>query len=381
MAPGTPHGPSGPTLSVSMIVRNEARRLPAFLDALDGLADEICITDTGSEDESVQMAIHRGCRVQSFPWCGDFAAARNAALQPCTGTWILSLDADERIAHEDWAALRALVAGPTDHAYRFLTRNYGNDTTASGYTWCTPDDPRALGFPGWFPSTKVRLFPNRPGIAFEGAVHEMVHASLGRLGITIHDATIPVLHYPLLEAAPEARAHKQTLYLELGIKKRDARPGDPLAHHELGDQYLDMGRFGEALACYKEAVRLEPENPRWLADLGAALLLLGHVAPAIQALELALRHDPTAAECWRNLGVARVRQENWRAARDAFSRALELTPDHPENQRYLAIALDACGERPEAIALLRRLLARFPAHEEGQALLSRIQSEANEKSD
>ena len=373
MADATPNTGAGASLSVSVIIRNEARRLPAFLDALDGLADEICITDTGSEDGSLEIAARRGCRVQSFPWCGDFSAARNAALHPCTGTWILSLDADERIAPEDEGALRALLAGPRDRAYRFLTRNYSDDTSASGFTWCAPDDPRALGFPGWFPSTKVRLFPNRPGIAFEGPVHEMVHRSLSRLGIALHDTAIPIHHYPLLDAPPDARAQKQSLYLQLGIKKRDARPGDPLAHHELGDQYLDMGRFGEALACYKEAVRLEPENPRWLADLGAALLLLGHVAPAIQALELALRHDPTVAECWRNLGVARVRQENWRAARDAFSRALELDPDHPENQRYLAIALDACGERAEAIALLSALLGRFPGHQEAKNLLESLE--------
>jgi len=364
--------PVDATLSISMIVRDEALRLPAFLEAHAGLADEICITDTGSKDGTVEIASAAGCVVHAFTWCGDFAAARNAALRPCVGEWILSLDADERIEREDWPALRALMSPPKERAYRMVTQNYTDQMGATGFVWSPPDDPRRMGFPGWFPSTKTRLFPNVPGVSFEGQVHEMPHQSLARLGIALHDSPIPVYHYPLLEASVEARAAKQALYLELGIRKRDTNPNDPLAHHELGDQYLDLGRGAEAFQCYKEAVRLEPENPRWLADLGGVLLLMGQVPQAIQALTLALARDPAGEEVWRNLGVAHARRENWCEARDAFERALALNPVHPENRRYLAIALEGCGERARAIALLEGLLGEFPAHEEARALLERL---------
>ena len=357
-----------PDLSVSMIVRNEARRLPGFLDALGDLADEVCITDTGSEDGTLEIARSRGCRVGSFPWCGDFSEARNAALSSCTGRWILSLDADEVIAREDHATLRALLQGPRDRCYRFVTRNYTDEATASGFVWALPDYTRALGFRGWFPSSKVRLFPHLPGARFEGRVHELIHTSLEGRGVSVTDTAIPVHHYPLLNQPEEGRARKQALYLELGQQKIEARPDDAGARHELGDQYADLGDYVQALTCYKEAVRLEPGNPNWLRDLGSALLLLGQLPQAVQALELSLRIAPGAEEGWRNLGVARARREDWPAAREAFGRAHTLNPDHPENQRYLAIALQACGDRDGALALLERLLERYPGHEEARTL-------------
>jgi len=364
---------SATLLSVSMIVRNEARRLPGFLDALGGLADEICITDTGSSDETAAIASSWGCRVQSFSWCDDFAAARNEALRPCTGAWILNLDADEIIARDDHDALRALARGPRDRCYRFVTRNYTQDPSTSGFQWASGDDVHAAGYPGWFPSSKVRLFPNIPGIAFEGAVHEMIHGSLARLGVSPANAGIAVHHYPFLHQSPEAHAAKQSLYLALGRKKAAESPNDPRAHHELGDQYMDLGDFSLALASYKEAVRLEPRNPIWLKDLGSALLLLEQVPHAVQALALSAKLNDADEDCWRNLGIAHVRLGDWPAAQNAFERAQALNPAHPETQRCLAIARQEQGDTPGALALLESLLERFPGHPEARALYDDLQ--------
>jgi cytochrome c-type biogenesis protein CcmH/NrfG len=372
MAGSSPSDARKPILSVSMIVRNEARRLPGFLDALANLADEICITDTGSEDGTPEIATARGCRVRHFPWCGDFAAARNAALAPCTGQWILSLDADEMIAPEDHAAIRAMTEGALDCCYRFVTRNYTDESTAIGFVWSPADAPHTAGFPGWFPSGKVRLFPNLPGIAFEGVVHELIHHALERRGVRVVDSPVPIHHYPLLHQSPEARARKQALYLALGQQKVARTPDDPMAHHELGDQYVDLGDYAQALLCYKEAVRLDPGNPAWIRDLGGVLLLLGHVTPAERALELSVRLGHGDEDAWRNLGVARARQENWPGARDAFAHAHALNSEHPENQRYLSIALQACGDHDAALALMERLLERYPTHQEARALYTAL---------
>lgn len=361
-----------PVLSVSMIVRNEALRLPGFLNAVAGLADEVCVTDTGSTDNTRSIARDRGCVVQTFPWCNDFSAARNAALRPCTGAWILSLDADEVIAQEDHVALRQLTAGPRTRCYRFVTRNYTNDIGTSGFVCAKPGDPNCAGFSGWFPSSKVRLFPNVSGIAFEGAVHELIHVALSQQGIAACDTDIVVHHYPLLHQSASARAEKQALYLTLGKQKIAADPDDANARHELGDQYIDLGEYGLALESYKEAVRLDPANPIWLKDLGSTLLLLGQLPQALRALTLAARLNPNVEECWRNLGIAHAREENWPAAHDAFSRAHTLNAAHPENQRYLAIACQACGDRAGAIALLETLLAQFPDHEEARALYEQL---------
>ncbi len=361
-----------PELSVSVIVRNEAQRLPTFLDDLAPLRCEVCLVDTGSSDDTVAIARSRGLTVHTFPWCDDFSAARNAALAHCRGEWVLSLDADERIAPEDVGALSELIHGPRDIAYRLTTRNYSTNSTVSGYVAARLDDPNAAGYPGWFPSTKVRLFPRIPGIGFEGAVHELIGPSLERKGIRMATADIPIHHYPMRHRSEADQLKKQHFYLELGKQKIAQNPSDPKAHNELGDQYVDLGEIGLALKSYKEAVRLDPGNAHWLKGLGSALLLAGQTPQATQALRMSLQRDADQEECWRNLGVAYVQAGDWTQAREAFEQALDAAPDHPENQRYLAIARHSCGDTTGAIALLERLLGAWPDHGDARALYASL---------
>ncbi len=85
------------TLSLAMIVRNEAACLRRCLDSVAGLVDEMVVVDTGSDDDTVAIARSCGARVEHFPWTGHFGDARNAALAHCTGDWVLQLDADEAL--------------------------------------------------------------------------------------------------------------------------------------------------------------------------------------------------------------------------------------------------------------------------------------------
>src|SRR5262249_6715656 len=66
-----------------------------------GLVQEMVIVDTGSTDRTREIAISTGAKVIDFPWIDDFAAARNEALKHATGSWIFSLDADDRLDNEN----------------------------------------------------------------------------------------------------------------------------------------------------------------------------------------------------------------------------------------------------------------------------------------
>ena len=141
-----------PLISAAMIVKNEARHLPACLECLSRFADEICVTDTGSEDSTADIARQFGCITGHYDWCGDFSAARNAALALCTGEWVFVADADEYIAPEDAPRIRALTAKGPGHWFAFIARNYTNEAHLSDFTPCTPEDVYAHGFAGWYPA-------------------------------------------------------------------------------------------------------------------------------------------------------------------------------------------------------------------------------------
>ncbi|MDO4223900.1 MAG: glycosyltransferase family 2 protein [Acinetobacter sp.] len=84
-------------LSVVMIVKNEAHNLAISLPALQGLADEIIVLDSGSSDNSREIVEQFGGKwLVNTDWQG-FGKQRQIAQSHATGEWILALDADEEI--------------------------------------------------------------------------------------------------------------------------------------------------------------------------------------------------------------------------------------------------------------------------------------------
>ncbi len=94
------------TVSLCMIVRNEEKVLTRCMDSVRGIADEICITDTGSTDKTREIAAQYGT-VQVFPWCDDFSAARNFSFAQARMDYTLWLDADDVLLPSDRQKLLA----------------------------------------------------------------------------------------------------------------------------------------------------------------------------------------------------------------------------------------------------------------------------------
>jgi len=135
-----------------MIVRDEAAVLAACLESVRPVVDEIVILDTGSLDNSREIARSFGARVIDWRWRDDFAAARNEALAHSRGGWILYIDADERLRPVDRARVEALLDDPGKVAFTLRLH------------------PR----PGYTAYAEYRLFRNEPRIRFRGAVHEKI---------------------------------------------------------------------------------------------------------------------------------------------------------------------------------------------------------------
>jgi len=113
MTTHTPH-----RLSVVMIVKNEAHNLAISLPPLVALADEIIILDSGSTDNSRQLAEQYGAKwFVNTDWQG-FGRQRQIAQSYATGDWILALDADEEITDElKQSILQAIQQKPDNTVY------------------------------------------------------------------------------------------------------------------------------------------------------------------------------------------------------------------------------------------------------------------------
>jgi glycosyltransferase involved in cell wall biosynthesis len=162
-------------LSATIITLNEERNIARAIQSLR-CADEIVVVDSGSTDQTCEIAIRLGARVIEQRWPG-YAAQKNYAAASASHDWILSLDADESVTPALEAEILALkAAGPDFDSYSFprLAQYLG----------------RWIRHSGWYPDRKVRLY-NRNKAEWTGAyVHESV-----RVNGTIGELQGDLLHF------------------------------------------------------------------------------------------------------------------------------------------------------------------------------------------
>jgi glycosyltransferase involved in cell wall biosynthesis len=91
-----------------MIVKNEAAVLARCLDSIADLMDEIIIVDTGSTDNTKEIAAEYTSNIYDFEWQNDFSAARNFSFSKATMEYIYAADADELLDEENRERFRRL---------------------------------------------------------------------------------------------------------------------------------------------------------------------------------------------------------------------------------------------------------------------------------
>ncbi len=106
--------------SACYITKNESKNIQRSIDSIKEVVKDIVVVDTGSTDDTVEIAKAAGARTEYFEWIGDFSAARNYALDQTEGEIIFFLDADE------WF-VPALTKEDGEQIYRIFKDNAGAD--------------------------------------------------------------------------------------------------------------------------------------------------------------------------------------------------------------------------------------------------------------
>ena len=83
-------------ISAVILAKNEASSIVACISCLRW-CDEVIVLDTGSTDETLELAEAHGARVISFQH-RSFARVRDEALKHVNSEWIFYVDADERVS-------------------------------------------------------------------------------------------------------------------------------------------------------------------------------------------------------------------------------------------------------------------------------------------
>ena len=294
---------SKPLLSIGMIFKNDIRTLERCMESLTPLRKavscELVMADTGSTDGSRAIAERYADILIDFPWINDFAAARNAVLDRCTGVWCLTIDSDEWL-DPDFKDLVKFLKGKERDQYDIGTlvqRNY--------------QDKQLKDYGDFF---AMRMGRRRNGeLFYQGAIHEELEFRDGKCGAVMILPTLILHHDGYIEMTPgqlKAKLHRNMVLLRTELEKRpeDLRtlgqcvdsaedsqerreyadrmlevvhrsngPGmvfESLAYQKCTQVYYDSNENDLALECYQEWKERCPESAFCRVDgeaLAAAL--------------------------------------------------------------------------------------------------------------
>jgi len=133
-------------ISVAIITYNEEKNIARCLQSVKGLADDIVVIDSHSEDSTTQIAENLGARVIKRPFAGHIEQ-KNFAIDQTQFEWVLSLDADEALSSELKDSIKKIKEeGPGAGVHGF----FFNRLTNYAGLW--------VKHCGWYPDKKLRLF-------------------------------------------------------------------------------------------------------------------------------------------------------------------------------------------------------------------------------
>jgi tetratricopeptide (TPR) repeat protein len=295
-------------ISAALIVRDESAFIADCLHSLVGNVDDIVLVDTGSRDDTIEIANRFPVQLHHFTWCDDFSAARNFALERASGEWILAIDADERLEIPDREAYARLLADNGKAAWELRLH------------------PRM----GWTAYAKMRLFRNDPRIRYRGVVHERIEPGAVELarsdGLEVGMCDLRMVH-----TATEADQHaKVPRYLPL-LRRQLAR--DP-------DHFYCWWHLGECL-------RLSGDKDAALEAWTAGLSRLRNIKPKSQKLSDSILY----------LSLIELQHECGKFSDALFAEAMSVYPGHLTLQWLAARRAVEHGDIEAAQPILEKLMA------------------------
>ncbi|MBQ7498841.1 MAG: glycosyltransferase family 2 protein [Selenomonas sp.] len=298
-------------LSACVIMRDNEQDIGRCLKSLQA-ADEIIVVDTGSVDNSIEIARQYTEKIYHFDWIDDFAAAKNFALAQATGDWIVFPDSDEFFTEETAAGLHRIAedydgpGGPRE----LIVRHQNVD-----------GDLRPIGVEGAVP----RLFT--AGMHYVGRVHEFLRPAEGRiLNLSVPRERLLMLHTGY---APERLGAKNERNERLLRQAQEEGQDVPLQHYYMSNILLSQGKYAEA----KEEILTARTSGAWPINM--------------------------RAECYRIWYKAARGLEDKASMEEAWQAMRQEMPQMPDSYAIEGVALWNEGKEEEAAPLLLRALELY----------------------
>lgn len=302
-------------LSVCMMVKNETKYLAECLEALqpirDAVSTEIVIVDTGSEDDTVEIARKYTDKVYFYPWNNNFAEMRNITIGYAQGEWVFILDADE-IMQNTKDIIDFLNSGKRKN-YAAASITFKNLTSKEN-----KNDYSLVKIP--------RLF-KRAGFYYTGAIHEQFV-----IQGPIIELKADLAHYGYMSSDAELMEGKFKRSKEILQAELEKDPENVYYLYQLSSAYGMYKDFDEALKYALKAYEAMLKNESLInksAYIYANLMFYyqrnGNYAKVEEIGKEALKvYKQEYIDVYCFLGESQIKQNKWEEAIVYYEKYLEL---------------------------------------------------------
>ena len=151
-------------ISVVIVAKDEAEIIGQTILSLSGLTDDVFIADTGSKDDTINIARSLGARVESLTWEG-FGRTKNKALERAVYDWVLFLDADESIDAGLKRSLQELEPENPSMVYKIRFKNFIGG--------------QRMSYGEWGNERKIKVFNRKYAKWDDAEIHEKILTGQG----------------------------------------------------------------------------------------------------------------------------------------------------------------------------------------------------------
>ncbi len=304
-------------ISACTIAKNEEKNIRHWVNSVKRFADEIIVVDTGSTDRTREIAAEAGAELYEFPWCNDFSAAKNFALDKANGNWVVMLDADEYFDEASQQKLRnvlqkyhkqKIIAG-------FITSFLNIDMEQGG----------KILSQGW----QMRIFRREKQLRFAGKIHESLqnYATNGQNRDFLVLKDLQFIHTGYSAAIVKKKLQRNLELLLTEIKEQGGE--HPRQFGYLQDCYMGLDEYGKAIHYGQLALRhrhetgLMGQTNAIVCKLLNAMQLSG-LADYGKELEKVVKAYPELPEVWFIYGQYLLYIMDGVRAKEALQKACEL---------------------------------------------------------
>lgn len=223
------------TLSVCIIAKNEEKNLPRCLESIKGIADEVILVDTGSVDNTINIAEKYNAKIIKFPWQNNFSSARNKALEMASKDWILCIDCDEAL----------------DTSQIYKMKNYLNNSSTIGFRLKLINIIDNKAYEG---KHILRIIKNNSGFYYSGRINERLLNSTYKDSYFNEIMNLEFLIYNFgfdftKKSLTERCNRNIDIYLSYNENERNY-----LYYYYIGNEYYLLGKYNLAANNYLKAL-------------------------------------------------------------------------------------------------------------------------------